>query len=226
MLRVGNGEDISFGLILKVYLFVSGLVSLGSSNRQANCEGISVYDPSVTRPKRKYVQIYAPDHPLANNQGVVKRSRMVLFDQLEGRGAPCFRCGKHLFWGIDLCADHIDSDSTNDDPSNLRPSCRGCNANRDDGTRFHSDPVERGTTRCYSRGCDHPECLEANRTYQREYKRAHTTEESLARDREMKRLRRADPELNARRKQQRKTPEQRAKAAAYSREWRARRKQD
>lgn len=77
---------------------------------------------------------YLPTHPLATKNGKVSVSRMVLFDKIGPVGAPCHWCHDPLLWSGDLVADHLDSDPTNNDAGNLVPSCRGCNANRDDGT--------------------------------------------------------------------------------------------
>jgi hypothetical protein len=39
------------------------------------------------------------------------------------------------------------------------------------GQRAKPEPPGVGTRSCYNRGCDHPECAQANRDYAREYKR-------------------------------------------------------
>lgn len=75
-------------------------------------------------------------HPLADTRGRVHLHRMVLWDKLDGKGAPCYWCQRDLVWrrsrgGADtLNADHLDGDQQNNDPNNLVPSCRGCNGNR------------------------------------------------------------------------------------------------
>jgi len=96
-----------------------------------------------TRPSR-----YLPSHPLAGKNGKVAVSRLVLYDKLCGVAEPCHWCGCSLIWKT-LCADHLDSDGMNNAPENLVPSCRGCNANREDGTghgRQSADP--RRCTHC------------------------------------------------------------------------------
>lgn len=75
-------------------------------------------------------------HPLATNEfGKIRRSRYILYEKLGGVAGICNWCSAPLTWKT-LCADHLDSDIANDTPSNLVGSCRGCNANRDDGTGY------------------------------------------------------------------------------------------
>lgn len=74
-------------------------------------------------------------HPLARTGGRIRRSRFVLYEKLEGLAGDCFWCGAALNWAT-LCADHLDSIIENDTPENLVGSCRGCNANRSDGTDY------------------------------------------------------------------------------------------
>lgn len=77
--------------------------------------------------------VYDKGHLLANKNGVVRKSRYVLFKKLEGNPGDCNWCQIKLSWKT-LCADHLDSNIMNDVPENLVGSCRGCNANREDGT--------------------------------------------------------------------------------------------
>lgn len=77
--------------------------------------------------------VYKQGHPLSNSLGKVRKSRFVLYKKLGGRAGRCNWCGVKLTWKT-LCADHLDSNIMNDVEENLVPSCRGCNANRDDGT--------------------------------------------------------------------------------------------
>jgi len=74
-------------------------------------------------------------HPLANNRGVLRVSRAVLYAKLSGTAGKCYWCKCALTWGT-LCADHVDGDPENNKPANLVGSCRGCNANREDGTGY------------------------------------------------------------------------------------------
>lgn len=83
--------------------------------------------------------IYKPNHPMAGTAGTIRLARYNLYEKLQGRDANCHWCGMKLIWTKErtkdqLCADHLDDNSLNDDPSNLVPSCRGCNANRKDDT--------------------------------------------------------------------------------------------
>lgn len=77
--------------------------------------------------------VRAPQHKLANKNGFVRRSRFVLYEKLNGVAGLCHWCLCSLTWET-LCADHLDSNIENDVPENLVGSCRGCNANREDGT--------------------------------------------------------------------------------------------
>ncbi len=90
---------------------------------------------------------YLPSHPLAGKNGKVKVSRMVLHEKLGGVAAPCHWCGCALTWET-LCADHLDSDTLNNVPENLVASCRGCNANRDDGTGHGRRPPDPPCEHC------------------------------------------------------------------------------
>lgn len=87
-----------------------------------------------TRKKRHVV--YKPNHPLADRYRKVLRSRYIFYESVKGRDQKCHWCKMPLVWKVDLCVDHLDSDSENDSIENLVPSCRGCNANRDDGTGY------------------------------------------------------------------------------------------
>lgn len=95
-----------------------------------------------TRPSR-----YLPDHPLAAKNGKVAVSRLVLFDKLGAGDHPCHWCGCSLTW-LTICADHLNSDPTDNRPENLVASCRGCNANRDDGTGHGRRPAPIPCERC------------------------------------------------------------------------------
>lgn len=72
-------------------------------------------------------------HALANSHGDIRFSRYLLFEDRNGVAGVCFWCNCELTWKT-LCADHLDSDNSNDVIGNLVASCRGCNANREDGT--------------------------------------------------------------------------------------------
>ena len=59
---------------------------------------------------------------------------MILYDKIGAGPHPCHWCGDKLVWavasGTGIVADHLDGDTQDNDPENLVPSCRGCNANR------------------------------------------------------------------------------------------------
>lgn len=79
--------------------------------------------------------IYVGKHPLSNKHGAVRESRFVLYQKLKGIPGNCNWCGISLNWKT-LCADHLDSNTENNSSDNLVGSCRGCNANRSDGTGY------------------------------------------------------------------------------------------
>jgi len=84
--------------------------------------------------RKRRANVWRPGHPLANSGGRITRSRYVLYQKLGGRkNIVCEWCGCALTWET-VCADHVNSDSQDDRPENLVASCRGCNANRADGT--------------------------------------------------------------------------------------------
>jgi hypothetical protein len=78
-------------------------------------------------------QIYKHGHPLSAPDGRIRKSRYVLYEKLNGISGNCHWCDIELNWKT-VCADHLDSNIMNDVPENLVASCRGCNANRVDGT--------------------------------------------------------------------------------------------
>lgn len=86
--------------------------------------------------------VWRHGHALASNTGKVRKSRYILYEKLKGVAGLCHWCDISLTWKT-LCADHLDSNIMNDEPDNLVGSCRGCNANRSDGTGFgRRKPVE------------------------------------------------------------------------------------
>jgi hypothetical protein len=79
-------------------------------------------------------RVYRKGHPLSRkDDGEIRKSRFVLYEKLGGEAGDCNWCGLALNWET-LCADHLDSNIMNDTADNLVASCRGCNANREDGT--------------------------------------------------------------------------------------------
>lgn len=119
-------------------------------------------DPLASKPRpvsATRVSRTRPDHPLVGRTGKVRRARLVLFDKLEGRDAPCHWCGLPLRWCVikikesppdSLYADHLNRDTTDDRPENLVPACLPCNSNR------HRPGWIRGGGPCSQEGCEAP----------------------------------------------------------------------
>lgn len=75
------------------------------------------------------------DHPTADCRGIVYVHRQVLYDAIGPGWHPCHWCGALVTWrkGFTtdvLVADHVDFDRSNNDRTNLVPSCNICNATR------------------------------------------------------------------------------------------------
>lgn len=85
-----------------------------------------------------YRVLPAAGHPLSSKDDRVFEHRMVLFDKIGPGGHPCHWCGVMVRWlngdgaGAQgaLIADHVDTDTLNNDPANLVPSCWKCNVGR------------------------------------------------------------------------------------------------
>lgn len=79
-----------------------------------------------------YQLIYEPDHPLAQSNGYVYEHRFVLFNERGHDIDQCEECGKPWGWDdtYNSHVDHIDTDKSNNKPSNLRPLCNSCNVKR------------------------------------------------------------------------------------------------
>lgn len=94
------------------------------------------------RPNRKEVTTgtrmhRVPGHPLAPPSGTVAECRLVLYEKIGPGPHPCEWCKRLLDWKPGqwtepdaLVADHLDWNIHNNDPANLVPSCRFCNAHR------------------------------------------------------------------------------------------------
>ena len=130
---------------------------------------------TTRRPK----QLVVHGHPLTqgHSSATVLAHRWLLFEALGGRGDSCHVCGHRLHWmakGPDeLVVDHLDGDPGNNHLTNLAPACRGCNANREDGTGFLVAIVLHGTARRYRRGCRCIDCVTAMRSYWLSWREAH-----------------------------------------------------
>lgn len=80
-----------------------------------------------------YQALYIPDHPLASSNGYVYEHRKIVFNKYRYDLPDCENCGKESSWeGWVTHIDHIDNDVTNNNESNLRVLCNGCNVKRSD----------------------------------------------------------------------------------------------
>lgn len=80
----------------------------------------------------------APGHPIAPPSGIAPVARVRLYDAIGPGPHRCHWCSKEVHWipGVGvrrqdvLVVDHLDHDATNDELTNLAPSCNACNAHR------------------------------------------------------------------------------------------------
>lgn len=100
-----------------------------------------------------YAYRHDPSHELAPASGIVYEHRRVLFDAIGYGPHPCRWCGRPVDWRAGkrtargaLVVDHVDGDKSNNDLSNLVPSCHGCNCTRGFASRWRADgvPVDPG----------------------------------------------------------------------------------
>ena len=83
-----------------------------------------------------YVRVSSVDHPMANGKGYVYEHRMVLYDAIGQGSHPCHWCKQPVQWVNGrlhkwaLVPDHLDGVKSNNDLSNLVPSCNTCNSSR------------------------------------------------------------------------------------------------
>jgi len=85
-----------------------------------------------------YIKIKTKTHPLSDIRGWISIHRVVLFNSIGPGKHPCHWCGKEVNFDsaypkdlMALVVDHVDCDKTNNDLSNLVPSCCECNLRRD-----------------------------------------------------------------------------------------------
>lgn len=84
--------------------------------------------PRLTNPAG-YQKLHKPGHPLANADEYVYEHRYVMYEKLGDGISECSICGSPISWGT-CHIDHIDENVANNDISNLRATCRGCNTMR------------------------------------------------------------------------------------------------
>lgn len=82
-----------------------------------------------------YVVLARPGHPIAAANGQVLEHRLVLFDAIGSGEHPCHHCGAVVSWDKSwpkdpdgLVVDHLDRDRSNNERTNLVPSCQPCNS--------------------------------------------------------------------------------------------------
>lgn len=98
--------------------------------------------PPAPRMPKCYRVVQLPNHPLAHESGTVLEHRLVLFASIGPGLHQCYWCGVAVAWATgaeairSLVVDHLDHDKLNNSPTNLVPSCNGCNAHRTRGENW------------------------------------------------------------------------------------------
>ena len=100
----------------------------------AGPSGRLIAPPGDTWFVRGYKSVSRPDHPLATKTGHVYLHRVLMYDAIGPGEHPCWACGRLVSWDLSypgdelaLVVDHVDRDPSNNDVTNLRPSCQRCN---------------------------------------------------------------------------------------------------
>jgi hypothetical protein len=130
----------------------------------------------------RYLKVMIKNHPLAHTDGQVYVHRYNLFQKIGGGSHACHHCSTIVTWNIDLCVDHLDGNSRNNNPDNLVPSCNRCNTTRYIGINFlthfkcgHEKAIHAyinpSKTRIFCRTCSN----EKRKIYEKTYKRKQKT---------------------------------------------------
>lgn len=129
-----------------------------------------------------YHSVWNPSHPLAQQGGYVFEHRAVLFAAIGPAPMQCALCQTALTWKT-CKVDHIDEVVSNNERSNLRPTCNFCNSRRGirppiewDWTHKLTHSGERRTARDWARD---PRVRVAYATIIRRKKRGASDEEAL-----------------------------------------------
>ena len=97
---------------------------------------IVLLDGSARTPgSHGYVTLVRRGHPLADAGGRVYEHRLVLWEQVGGTDQECAWCGDTVAWFAQvrsrrLVVDHVDTNRSNNSPTNLVPACHPCNVRR------------------------------------------------------------------------------------------------
>jgi hypothetical protein len=115
-------------------------------NNKANRKGAGLCEGCYMRMRRKgttdykalphrlnqsagYIWLREPGHPLADSRGLVYEHRFVFYNH-NGKGPfKCHWCDAVVDWNL-MDVDHLDDNKSNNDISNLVPSCHKCNTKR------------------------------------------------------------------------------------------------
>lgn len=148
--RIGNQVERACETCGKRFMAKHTFVMQGKARFcSRECFNTGRRGPKKTGVKHRLAR--AKGHPLAPPSGAVAISRLTLYERIGPGEHPCHWCGNLVEWMVGrgvrdaraLLVDHLDHDPTNDDESNLVPSCNPCNAHRrHDGTSATITPED------------------------------------------------------------------------------------